>query len=196
MNPDVPRDGSVPTGKRVAAGDDAAAAAAQPRNAEAQRSVYARTAAGETELAARERPLSGSARRLLMLIDGRRTVGLLSNFVRTGELDALLAELVDQQLIVATGVADPPDEQGRLARQQAEQASLLAARRQLDRLFEREFGTAGHVWDARVADCVNMEVLRRVLREVVDVIYYRHGEAAARRIVAAVRPIFELRHPD
>jgi hypothetical protein len=38
-----------------------------------------------------------------------------------------------------------------------------------------------------------MEVLRRVLREAVDVVYYRHGEASARRIVAAVRPVFEPR---
>ncbi|HRO61266.1 MAG TPA: hypothetical protein PK177_19245 [Burkholderiaceae bacterium] len=196
MNPEVPAGDSPPTGQRAAAADGASPTPAQPRSTEAQRLVYARTGAGETELAARERPLSGSARRLLMLIDGRRTVGLLSNFVRTGELDALLAELFEQRLIVSAGVAEPPDEQSRLARQQAEQASLMAARKQLDRLFEREFGTAGHVWDARVADCVNMEVLRRVLREVVDVIYYRHGEAAARRIVAAVRPIFELRHPD
>jgi hypothetical protein len=34
-------------------------------------------------------------------------------------------------------------------------------------------------------------VLRRVLREAVDVVYYRNGESAARRIVAAVRPVFE-----
>ena len=173
--------------------DRAGSPAASAPVPEAHRLVYARTAAGDAELSARQLGLSGSARRLLMLIDGRRAVGLLSNLVRTGELDALLAELLAHQLVEATGIAEPPDEAGRLARQLAEQAALQSAKQRLHQLFEREFGTEGHVWDARVADCVNMEVLRRVLREAVDVVYYRHGEASARRIVAAVRPVFEPR---
>ena len=97
------------------------------------------------------------------------------------------------RIVEASGIAEPPDEAGRLARQLAEQVALQSAKQRLHQLFEREFGPAGHVWDARVADCVNMEVLRRVLREAVDVVYYRHGEASARRIVAAVRPVFEPR---
>lgn len=162
-----------------------------PPPTEAQRLIYARTAAGEAEIGARALPLSSSARRLLVLIDGRRAVALLSNFVRIGELDALASELLTHGLIEAIGIADPPDEANRLARLRAEQAALQDAKRQLQRLFETELGTAGHVWDARVADCVTLDVLRRVLREGVDVVFYRSGEAAARRVVAAVRPVFE-----
>lgn len=158
---------------------------------EAQRLIYARTAAGEVEVAERRLPLSASARRLLILVDGRRAVALLSNFVRIGEFDSLAAELLAHGLIEATGIAELPDEAGRMARQLAEQATLQATKQRLARLFETELGTAGHVWDARVADCVNMEVLRRVLREGVDVVFYRNGEASARRVVAAVRPVFE-----
>ena len=47
------------------------------------------------------------------------------------------------------------------------------------------------IWEARIADCVSMEVLRRVLREAVDVVHARNGEQAARRVITAVRPIFE-----
>jgi len=158
---------------------------------EAQRLVYARTAAGEAEMSARALPISSSARRLLTLIDGRRAVALLSNFIRVGELEALAGELLTHGLIEATGLADLPDEAGRLARLRAEQAALQDAKRRLQRLFEGELGTAGRVWDARVADSVNLDVLRRVLREGVDVVFYRSGEAAARRIVAAVRPVFD-----
>ncbi|ODT35238.1 MAG: hypothetical protein ABS55_09415 [Lautropia sp. SCN 70-15] len=162
-----------------------------PPPTEAQRLIYARTAAGEAEVGARQLPLSASARRLLVLIDGRRAVALLSNFVRAGELDALAGELLSHGLIEAIGIAELPDEVGRMARLLAEQAALQAAKRKLQRLFEAELGAAGHVWDARVADSVNLEVLRRVLREGVDVVFYRSGEAAARRIVAAVRPVFD-----
>jgi hypothetical protein len=158
---------------------------------EAQRLVYARTAAGEAEVTERRLPLSASARRLLVLIDGRRAVALLSNFVRAGELDALADELLAHALIEAAGFADLPDETSRLNRQLAEQALLQAAKTRLQRLFEAELGAAGHVWDARVADSVNFDVLRRVLREGVDVVFYRSGETAARRIVTAVRPVFE-----
>lgn len=166
-----------------------------PKATEAQRLIYARTLAGDTELGARQLALSASARRLLILIDGRRTVGLLEDVVRGGELDGLCAELLAQGLVELTGIAGEPDEADRLARLLAEKAALQAAKQRLRRLFEGELGTAGHVWDARVADCVNMEVLRRVLREAVDVVFYRNGEAAARRIVAAVRPVFEARRP-
>lgn len=164
---------------------------ARPLPTEAQRLIYARTPAGEQEVSARQRPLSASARRLLALIDGRRAVALLSNFVRASEFDALANELLSHGLIEAIGIADLPDESGRLARLLAEQSALQAAKRRLGRLFEAELGASGHVWDARVADSVNLEVLRRVLREGVDVVFYRSGEAAARRIVAAVRPVFD-----
>ncbi|MFA7667254.1 MAG: hypothetical protein WCY32_14180 [Burkholderiaceae bacterium] len=158
---------------------------------EAQRLIYARTAAGDAEIAARQLPLSASARRLLVLVNGRRAVALLSNFVRAGEFDALIAELRQHALIAAAGTAAAPDEANRLARQRAEQATLQATKRRLQGLFEAELGSAGLVWDARVIDSVNLEVLRRVLREGVDTIFYRRGETAARRVVALLRPVLE-----
>ena len=162
-----------------------------PQSPESRRLIYARTAAGEAEIEARSHPLSPSARRMLMLIDGRRTVGLLSQFARVGEFDALAAELLALELIETAGMAEPPDEAGRRARMAAERAALLGARQRLQGLFAAQLGVEGHVWDARVGDSVNMEVLRRVLREGVDVVSYRHGEGAANRILAAVRPVFE-----
>lgn len=161
------------------------------QSTEARRLIYARTAAGEAETTARRCDLSPSARRMLILIDARRTVGLLSQFARVGEFDGLAEELLALGLIEAAGLADAPDEAAHRARQVAERAALLAARKRLQGVFGAQLGVDGHVWDARVADCVNVEVLRRVLREGVDAVVYRHGNVAARSIVAAVRPVFE-----
>ncbi len=155
------------------------------------RLIYARTADGHDEAAEPRRALTPGVRRILMAIDGKRCVGDLPEFARPGDLAAILAELEGERLVEVAGLADEPTEAERLARASAEQALLGEAKRGLRGLFGAELGAAGHVWEARVADCVTMEVLRRVLREAVDVVYYRSGEAAARRIVAAVRPVFE-----
>ena len=149
------------------------------------RLIYARTADGHDEAEQPRRGLTPAARRILVVIDGKRCVGDLPNFARPGELGPILVELEGQRLIEVAGLAE------RRARASAEQALLNEAKRSVRGLFGAELGAAGHVWEARIADCVNMEVLRRVLREAVDVVYYRSGEAAARRIVAAVRPVFE-----
>lgn len=161
-------------------------------NAQADlRLIYARTALGHDQLAQPRPDLGQGAHRILALIDGQRRVGDLVEFVRPGELGPILAELESQALIEVAGLADEPTEALRRARASAEQAMLDEAKRSLQGLFDNELGAAGHVWEARVADSISMEVLRRVLREAVDVVYYRSGEAAARRIVAAVRPVFE-----
>jgi len=155
------------------------------------RLVYARTADGHDEAAEPRRALAAPARRILNAIDGQRCVGDLEQFARPGELGPILAELEGQRLVEVVRLADEPSEAERRARASAEQVLLDQAKRGLHGLFGAELGAAGHVWEARVADCVSMEVLRRVLREAVDVVYFRCGEAAARRIVAAVRPVFE-----
>ncbi|RPH64797.1 MAG: hypothetical protein EHM83_07630 [Burkholderiales bacterium] len=155
------------------------------------RLIYARTAGGHEEAAEPRLGLTQGARRILALIDGQRCVGDLPDFARPGELGPVLAELESQRLIEVRGLADAPTEIERRARASVEQVLLDRAKHNLHGLFEVELGAAGHVWEARVADSVNMEVLRRVLREAVDIVYYRSGEAAARRIVAAVRPVFE-----
>ncbi|HMM52645.1 MAG: hypothetical protein LC136_10885 [Burkholderiales bacterium] len=155
------------------------------------RLVYARTADGDDESAEPRRELAPGERRILNAIDGQRCVGDLVQFARPGELGPILAELEARRLIEVVGLADEPSEAERRARASAEQALLERAKHGLRGVFGAELGAAGQVWEARVADCVSMEVLRRVLREAVDVVYFRSGEAAARRIVAAVRPVFE-----
>ncbi len=174
---------TAPCGPR----DEARAMSGEPD----PRLIYARTVDGHDEAAEPRRALSQGARRILAVIDGQRCIGDLPGFARAGELAPIIAELESLRLIEVAGVADEPSEAQRRARAALELTLLSDAKRGLRGLFDTELGVAGHVWEARVADSVNMEVLRRVLREAVDVVYYRSGEAAARRIVAAVRPVFE-----
>lgn len=158
------------------------------------RLVYGRTIDGDDETGACRRDIAHSSRRVLALIDGLRRVGDLGAFARPGELGSALAELERHGLIEVVGVAAEPSESERRVRDVAEQKLLGEARRMLHDAFADELGTAAHVWQARAADSVNMEVLRRVLREAVDVVQARRGETAARRVLEAVRPIFE--RPD
>lgn len=154
------------------------------------RRIYGRTPAGNDELAARALELDHAARRILALIDARRTVADLSRFARAGELGPVLAALERHRLVEVVGLADEPTELQRRARERAEQALLLEAKETLRHAFVAELGNAGRVWDARVADSVSFEVLRRVLREAIDVVQARAGEGAMQRVLARARPVF------
>ncbi|MGD9942633.1 MAG: hypothetical protein AB7L76_17070 [Burkholderiaceae bacterium] len=161
------------------------------------RLIYARTAEGEQQLARQGRELSQPARRVLLVIDGQRCVADLPPIVRPDELRPILAELEAQRLIEPIGLADPLSETERRARLRAEHAALEAAKKRLRGLLDAELGPAGQIWEARIEDCVSMEVLRRALREAVDVVQARRGNDAARRIVLAVRPFFdEAQRPE
>lgn len=134
--------------------------------------------------------LEHSARRILALVDARRSVGDLSRLARPGELGPVLAALERHGLVEVVALAAEPTEMQRRERERVEQAQLKAAKKALRSAFVAELGVAGRIWDARVADSVSLEVLRRVLREAIDVVEARRGEAAAQRLLAIVRPLF------
>lgn len=158
--------------------------------------IYQRTAAGEALLGAGARALGHVARRILPLIDGHRRVADLPDNVRPGDLEAAISELQTRGLIEFTGRAEPLPEQDLLAQEEADQLLLAQIKIDLDGVFFREMGSAGEIWDARVNDSVNLVVLRRILREAIDVAYFRSGSEAARNLVAVVRPIFRTTRPD
>ncbi len=149
------------------------------------RLVYRHTTAGEGELTARRLELTPGARRLLMLIDGRRSAAQLALSVRSGELASLVRELEDAALIVVARVLDElPAELGAGNHRQ-----LVALKLRLRGAFERELGPSGIVLDARVQDCVNLMVMRSVLREVIEQLQARKDRAAAERVLRTVRDV-------
>jgi redox-sensitive bicupin YhaK (pirin superfamily) len=52
---------------------------------------------------------------------------------------------------------------------------------------EHELGAAGRVLEARLQDCVNMTVMRGVLREIIELVRTRASAEAADRVAAAAQ---------
>ena len=154
-----------------------------------QRVVYVKTAAGSKEVLARKLSLNPAERRILIIIDGKRSVAELPDFARPGEIVSILASLSQKGLIQVSGMYDLPDAEQIAKRKQEEMLKLERIKTELEGVFERELGFAGQVWDARLSDSVTLDVVRTVLREAIDVLFSRAGEPAARRVIASVRPI-------
>ena len=152
--------------------------------------VFERTATGDAALVTPPPGLDRASLRLLTLIDGQRSLAHLPRFARAGELDRLVSILRGRGLVALRGKVAQPDALARRQRIAAERAMLAQLKRELRGVFIHELGHAGEVWEARVQDCVSIEVLRQVLREAIDVLYFRGGGEPARRVVALVKPLF------
>ena len=71
--------------------------------------IYAKTPKGVAEVAARSQQLSMTSRRVLIMMDGKRTVDELSQLVRPGEIDAIVSQLESAGLIVRINASTPLD---------------------------------------------------------------------------------------
>jgi hypothetical protein len=69
--------------------------------------VFAKTDAGQREIGERRAGLDPRQRRLLILVDGRRSVAELRALSGLGDLPAVLAELQSRGLVAAAGGAVP-----------------------------------------------------------------------------------------
>lgn len=65
--------------------------------------IYVKTDKGRAAIAARTGELSSLQRRLLIVVDGHKTVNDLGALVRAGELDGILNFLLSHDFIVPTG---------------------------------------------------------------------------------------------
>jgi hypothetical protein len=153
------------------------------------RLVYAKTPTGSVEMGERKLGLSPVVRRILIVIDGQRRLADLPAFARPGDLGFIIEELQARGLIALVGIADDPSESERIAHAVEDLRILVAMKNLLRGVFEAELGSAGQVLEARIADSVSLDVLKRVLREGIDAVAHRRGDTAARRIVSLVRPL-------
>ncbi len=158
-----------------------------------ERQIYATTPAGAAEVEGATAGLSHGERRVLVLVDGQRDVQALSAVVRGGEIDALVASLETKGLIIPCGRSAPRDPADRLRQETRERAMLALAKRVAAEVMEREFGSGGHVWAARIDDAIDRDVLRLVLRDGIDALSLRSGEAAVRRALEALKPLLSAR---
>lgn len=147
------------------------------------RFVYARTPQGEAVLQDASHALSVQGRRLLGLIDGRRTLAQLPLNVRPDELPMRLEELLMQGLIALSGIREPAP----AAAAEGHDPRLEDFKRRIAGAVERELGAAGSVLEARLQDCVNLTVMRTVMREVIDRVRERGGDEKASRLASAAQ---------
>jgi hypothetical protein len=76
--------------------------------------VYTKTPRGVAEIAARGAELAMSTRRVLIMIDGKRTVDEVAVLVRPGEINAIIAQLEGGGFIQRAGASlDVPTVNGR-----------------------------------------------------------------------------------
>ena len=69
--------------------------------------TYIKTDSGRAEVAGRSRALSAVQRRVLIVVDGKKTVNDLGAFVRAGELEVALEHLLREGLIESTDFVAP-----------------------------------------------------------------------------------------
>ena len=155
------------------------------------RLVFAKSRQGQDEIARRSNRLTGSERRVLILIDGRRRLVDLAAYVRGGEIGPVIDKLMSFGLVSLSGVAEqpppnePPDDPGRRRARLARVQSMLAG------LFEAELGAAGRPLDEALAQCPAIERAGLVVRANIDVVGARLGKARAERLIALSRQAFD-----
>ena len=133
-----------------------------------------KTDKGRLEIAGRSGALSAVQRRLLILVDGQKTVNDLGAFVRVGELTGALYHLQDLGLIAPTGelaVLQLPAAPGFMSSKPTELERAATSPREFTRvrdeaaLFVRErLGDAGTPICAAIDRCASPEELRSMLR--------------------------------
>jgi hypothetical protein len=180
-----------------------------------ERLVFAKTPKGVTEVANRGGALPMSARRILIMVDGKRTLGELAGMLRNAEVDNVIGLLETQGFIQRQGGGVPPstvsavrvEEPAREAPQpqqlqprealevntvsnDAEDRALLtieeAKRRAVRELTER-LGPEAEIMSVRLEQARTAEELRERLREAERLVAGLLGEAAASDYLRALR---------
>ena len=136
--------------------------------------IYVKTNQGRAVVTERRGELSALQRRVLIVVDGHRTVNDLAALVRVDELDSALQCLLDHDLIAPTGVVAPlksPVAPGFAAAavdeppRAATSAPAFAVVRQQASDFVRErLGQGGEPMCDAIDRCTNPAALRKVLR--------------------------------
>jgi len=154
------------------------------------RLVFVKTAEGAAEVSQRNLGLSGAARRILILLDGRRRLSDLPPFARPEELEPIVDDLASRGLIALAGIADDPPEDEVREQLRRQRETMDRLKQELRGAFERELGPGGLILEARLKDSVSLDVLRQLIREGVDAVHRLRGEEAAERILSIVRPAY------
>lgn len=166
--------------------------------------IYAKTPKGVAEVGARGAQLSMVARRVLIMMDGKRTVDDLAVYVRAGEIAAIVTQLESEGLAERAGAAvavtvapqaidepAPPEmptvapaapEERDLGPITLEEVKRRAVRELNDRLGPEADGLA-----MRIESCRNIDEFRERVRDAERYVAAALGAAAAQEYLRALR---------
>jgi len=136
--------------------------------------ICIKTDTGRAEIAARSDALSPLQRRVLILVDGKKTVNDLGAFVRAGELDGAMTHLLALGMIASTdevSALQAPVAPGFAAAQATQAprpatslAHFLAVREQASAFVRDSLGASGEPICEAIDRCKSPEELRKLLR--------------------------------
>ena len=155
--------------------------------------IYVKTPQGVAEVGARSAQLSMVARRVLIMMDGRRTVDELAMFVRAGEIDAIVTQLESAGLAERAGGAAAttvaPQAAGAPAPEERDRApiTLDEAKRRAVRELSDRLGPDADVMAMRIEDCRSIDEFRERVRDAERFVAAALGAAAAQDYVRALR---------
>jgi hypothetical protein len=172
--------------------------------------VYAKTPKGTAEVAARGGGLTMAARRILIMIDGKRSLGELSAMLRSSEIDSVINLLETQGFIQRSSGAsggpptvfgntrmdDPAREQPRETLEvntvgnDSDERPLLTieeAKRRAVRELNDRLGPEAEIMSVRLEQARTADELRDRLREAERLVAGLLGEAAAADYLRALR---------
>jgi hypothetical protein len=161
------------------------------------RVIYTKTPKGTAEIAARSGALSMAERRVLIMVDGKRTLVDLAPLARAGEIGPLLESLEAQGFIqraeglaprapAAAGTAEVADPADELAEERLAAAFDSVKRRAVRELSDR-LGPDAEVMAVRIENCRTPEELRHRLREAERLVAGMLGDAHAQEFLRALR---------
>lgn len=157
--------------------------------------VFEKSRSGQTEMAERRGALTLSMRRVLIMVDGKRTVTDLAPLVRTGEIDGIIESLAAQGYIrLAEAQPTAPNTSSWQsttgyaggATDSSHTMSLDEARRRAVREIRELLGPDADALALRIEHATPDE-LRAFLREAERLIAAARGERAAQAFLQALR---------
>jgi hypothetical protein len=168
--------------------------------------IYAKTPKGVAEVAARTAQLSMTTRRVLIMMDGKRTIDELSMLVRPGEIEAIVDQLESAGLAQRAGGSGPAAPapatlNGRDAETQAPTTistpvmddrdltpiTLEEAKRRAVRELNDRLGPDAEVVAIRIESCRNIEEFRERVRDAERFVTAALGAGAAQDYLRALR---------
>jgi hypothetical protein len=164
--------------------------------------VYSKTPKGVAEIAARSAQLPMTTRRVLIMVDGKRTVDELAVLLRPGEIDAVMTQLEGAGLIhrsssshsldvptVAGREIDAmaPTTQGAPGGDDPNPMTLEEAKRRAVRELTDRLGPDAEGLSIRIENCRTIEDFRERVRDAERLVTSALGQAAAADYLRALR---------